>query len=142
MTISDSGVMTESQNMAEQGFLEKRVPGLALLLHYDRTQLASDMQAALVVAVVLIPAAFAAADLTGCPPAAGIYASIAGMVVYALFASSRHLNVGPDTAIALLVGSAIEPFAMGDPSKAAMLATILAFLTAAILLLMARLRLG
>src|SRR5262245_27463580 len=125
-----------------RGFLQKRMPGLALLFHYDRSQFACDALAALVVAVVLIPSAFAYADLAECAPAAGLYAAVAGMVVYALFTSSRHVIVGPDAAIALLVGSAIGPFAMGDPGKAVTLATVLAFLTAAVLLLMARLRLG
>jgi sulfate permease, SulP family len=128
--------------MPEQGFLEKRIPGLALFFHYDRSKLASDALAALVVAVVLIPSAFAYADLAECAPAAGLFAAVAGMVVYALFASSRHVIVGPDAAIALLVGSAIGPFALGDPGKAVTLATVLAFLTAGVLLLMARLRLG
>ena len=64
------------------------------------------------------------------------------MVVFALFTSSRHVIVGPDAAIALLVGAAIGPLAAGDAGKAVTLATVLAFLTAGVLLLMARLRLG
>jgi sulfate permease, SulP family len=125
-----------------RGSLEKSMPGLALLAHYDRSQLASDALAALVVAVVLIPSAIAYSDLAKCAPAAGLYASVAGMVAYALFASSRHVIVGPDAAIALMVGAAIGPLAMGDPGKAVTLATVLALLTAVVLLLMARLRLG
>jgi SulP family sulfate permease len=50
--------------------------------------------------------------------------------------------VGPDAAIALLVGAAIGPLVGDDAGAAVTLATVLAFLTAAILLLMARLRLG
>ena len=64
------------------------------------------------------------------------------MVVFALFTSSRHVIVGPDAAIALLVGAAIGPLAAGDAGKAVTLATVLAFLTSGVLLLMARLRLG
>src|SRR5262249_20687663 len=59
-----------------------------------------------------------------------------------LFTSSRHVIVGPDAAIALLVGAAIGPLALDDLGKAVTLATMLALLTAAVLLLMARLRLG
>jgi SulP family sulfate permease len=92
--------------------------------------------------LVLIPSAFAYADLAKCAPAAGLYAAVAGMVVFALFTSSRHVIVGPDAAIALLVGAAIGPLAAGDAGKAVTLATVLAFLTAGVLLLMAKLRLG
>jgi sulfate permease, SulP family len=120
----------------------KILPGLSLLARYERSQLRHDALAALVVTLVLIPSAFAYADLANCAPAAGFYASIAGMVAFALFTSSRHVIAGPDAAIALLVGAAIGPLAAGDPGKAVTLSTVLAFLTAAVLFLMARLRLG
>jgi SulP family sulfate permease len=128
--------------MLKQGFLHKAMPGLSLLFNYDRSLLKYDSLAALVVSVVLVPSAIAYADLAKCAPAAGLYASVAGMVIYGLFTSSRHVIVGPDAAIALLVGAAIGPLAMDDPGKAVTLATMLALLTAAVLLLMARLRLG
>jgi SulP family sulfate permease len=96
----------------------------------------------MVVSLVLIPSAIAYADLAKCAPAAGIYAAVAGMVAFVLFTSSRHVIVGPDAAISLLAGAAIGPLAGDDPGKAVTLATILAFLTAGVLLLMARLRLG
>jgi SulP family sulfate permease len=118
------------------------MPGVRLLFHYDRSQWWSDALAALVVSVVLIPSAIAYADLAKCAPAAGLFAAVAGMVAFALFTSSRHVIVGPDAAIALLVGAAIGPLVGNDPGKAVTLATVLAFLTAGVLLLMARLRLG
>jgi SulP family sulfate permease len=118
------------------------LPGLALLLRYDRSQLRHDALAALVVTLVLIPSAFAYADLAKCAPVAGLYAAVGGMIVFALFTSSRHVIVGPDAAIALLVGAAIGPLVGTDAGKAATLAALLAFLTAAVLLLMAWLRLG
>ena len=122
--------------------LRKMLPGLALLLRYDRSLFRHDALAALVVTLVLIPSAFAYADLARCAPAAGLYAAVGGMIVFALFTSSRHVIVGPDAAIALLVGAAIGPLAGADAGKAAMLAALLAFLTAGVLLLMAWLRLG
>lgn len=128
--------------MTRGGRLSQWLPGLALLWHYDRSLFRHDALAALVVSLVLIPSAFAYADLAQCAPAAGLYAAVAGMVVFALFTSSRHVIVGPDAAIALLVGAAIGPLAGGDMGKAVTLATMLAFLTAGVLLLMAQLRLG
>jgi len=122
--------------------LVKMMPGVSLLFRYDRSQFRHDALAALVVTLVLIPSAFAYADLAKCAPAAGLYAAVAGMIVFALFTSSRHVIVGPDAAIALLVGTAIGPLAGSDPGKAVTLAALLALLTAAVLLLMAWLRLG
>src|SRR5215470_10576977 len=135
--------MSESvASSSRNGWLKKLLPGAALLVRYERSLLRHDALAGLVVALVLIPSAFAYADLAKCAPAAGIYAAVGGMVVFALFTSSRHVIVGPDAAIALLVGAAIGPLAAGDAGKAVTLATVLAFLTAGVLLLMARLRLG
>src|SRR5580765_6447780 len=120
----------------------KWLPGTALLWSYERAQFRHDALAALVVALVTIPSAFAYADLAKCAPATGFYSAVAGMVAFALFTSSRHVIVGPDAAIALLVGAAIGPLAGGDAGKAVTLAAVLALLTAAVLFLMARLRLG
>ena len=63
------------------GKLKKLLPGAAMLFRYDRSLLRHDALAGLVVALVLIPSAFAYADLAKCSPAAGIYAAIGGMVV-------------------------------------------------------------
>jgi SulP family sulfate permease len=135
--------MSESvASSAGDGRLKKLLPGVALLVRYERSLLRHDALAGLVVALVLIPSAFAYADLAKCAPAAGIYAAIGGMVAFAMFTSSRHVIVGPDAAIALLVGATIGPIAAGDVGKAVTLATVLALLTAGVLLLMARLRLG
>ena len=44
------------------------VPGVRLLLTYDRACFGADMTAGLVVALVVIPSAIAYADLAKCPP--------------------------------------------------------------------------
>lgn len=108
----------------------------------DTTHLRQDAGAALVVALLTLPAAFAYAELAGLPPVAGLLSAIGGMAGYAVLASSRHVVVGPDATIALLVGAAIGPLAAGDPAAAVALAAALSLLTALMLLLMAGLRLG
>src|SRR5262245_58034005 len=64
------------------------------------------------------------------------------MVTFALFTSSRHVIVGPDAAIAIMVGAAVGPLAGGDPGRAIAVSAWLALLVAGILLLGAWLRLG
>jgi sulfate permease, SulP family len=118
------------------------LPGLRLFLSYDRANLSSDLIAGIVVTLVLIPSAIAYSDLAKCPPAAGLYAALGGMVAFALFTSSRQVVTGPDAAVAILVGGAVGPLASADPGQAIVLSTWLAILVAAILLVAAWLKLG
>lgn len=118
------------------------VPGLRLVAAYDRSCLPGDLTAGLVVALVVIPSAIAYADLANCPPIAGLYAALGGMIAFALFTSSRHVIAGPDAAIAILVGAAVGPLSAGDPGQAVVLSTWLALLAAGILLLAGWLKLG
>ncbi len=90
----------------------------------------------------MIPSVIAYAELAGLAPAHGLYAALAGMVGYALFASSRQVVAGPDSAITLLVASAIGPLAADDPSRAAALAAVTALLGGGLMLLAARLKAG
>ncbi|MBL8795228.1 MAG: SulP family inorganic anion transporter [Planctomycetia bacterium] len=118
------------------------MPGLRLFTAYDRAHLAGDLASGLVVALVVIPSAIAYADLAHCPPIAGLYAALGGMIAFALFTSSRHVIAGPDAAIAILVGAAVGPLSGGDPGQVVVLSTWLALLAACILLLAGWLKLG
>ena len=117
-------------------------PGLQTLKSYRREDLRSDLLAGLVICLVLVPSALAYAELAGFGPLAGIYSAIAATLAYFLFTSSRHMNVGPDGAVALLVGTAILPLTDGDPAKAVVMGTWLAIFTGLILILAAKLKLG
>jgi len=89
--------------------LLQSIPGLQALCSYEGKNLAPDVLAGLVICLVLIPSTLAYAELAGSGPVGGIYAALAGTVGYFLFCSSRHMNVGPDGAVALLAGVAILP---------------------------------
>jgi SulP family sulfate permease len=118
------------------------LPGLRLLTNYDRSCWRSDLMAGLVVTLVLIPSAVAYADLAKCPPIAGLYAALAGMVAFAFLTSSQHVIAGPDAAVAILVGAAVGPLSNGDVGQAVVLSSWLALLVALILLLAGWLKLG
>ena len=118
------------------------MPGLKTFTGYRKKDLGPDVLAGLVVCLVLIPSALAYAELAGFGPVAGIYSAIAATLAYFLFTSSRHMNVGPDGAVALLVGTAILPLTGGDPAKAVLAGTLLAFFTGVILIVAARFKLG
>jgi sulfate permease, SulP family len=109
---------------------------------YDRAMLASDLTAATIVTIMLIPQSLAYAMLAGLPPEVGLYASILPILAYALFGSSRTLAVGPVAVVSLMTltaaGSVAPP---GSPSFIAS-ALVLALLSGLVLLLMGALRLG
>jgi high affinity sulfate transporter 1 len=67
-------------------------------------------------------------QLAGLPAIVGIYASLLALVAYALFGSSRHLVVGPDTTTAALVAVSITPLASGNLARYAALAAALGLL--------------
>jgi MFS superfamily sulfate permease-like transporter len=82
-------------------------------------------------AAYAIPVAVAYATLAGLPPQVGVYGYLLGGLGYALFGSSRHLAIGPTSAISLMVGVSVAPLAMGDPVRYAQIATLSAFVVAA-----------
>ena len=91
---------------------------------------------------MLIPQGLAYALLAGLPPEAGLYASVAPLLLYALFGTSRVLAVGPVAVVSLMTAAAIsEQGALSGASPWA-IAITLAFLSGALLLLMGLLRLG
>src|SRR5262249_57329079 len=82
------------------------------------------------------------APLAGCRPKAGIYGSLLGGWGYALFGPSRHLAIGPTSAISLMVGVSVARLAMGDPVRYAQIATLSAFVAAAMCIIAWLLRLS
>ena len=82
------------------GTLARLLPILQWAPQYERGWLRPDLIAGLTVALVLIPQSMAYAQLAGLPPVVGLYASMAPLVVYALFGTSRTLAVGPVAVVA------------------------------------------
>ncbi len=109
---------------------------------YDRAALSNDMIAAVIVTIMLIPQSLAYALLAGLPPEAGIYASIAPIMLYAIFGTSRALAVGPVAVVSLLTASAIGQVAEQGTAGYGIAALTLAFLSGGFLVLLGVLRLG
>ncbi len=109
---------------------------------YDRNAFSNDMIAAVIVTIMLIPQSLAYALLAGLPPEAGIYASIAPIILYAIFGTSRALAVGPVAVVSLLTASAVGQVAEAGTAGYAVAALTLAFLSGAFLVLLGVLRLG
>ncbi|MEI8385799.1 MAG: sulfate permease [Nitrosomonadaceae bacterium] len=121
------------------------IPSLPILewgRDYDRDALTSDLMAALIVTVMLIPQGLAYALLAGLPPEVGLYASIAPLVLYAILGTSRVLAIGPVAVVSLMTASAIGQHAVAGSQEYWSVAITLAFMSGSMLLLMGVLRLG
>ncbi|MBF9034395.1 sulfate permease [Rhodobacterales bacterium HKCCE2091] len=122
--------------------IRRRIPVLDWGRSYDRQALSNDLIAAVIVTIMLIPQSLAYALLAGLPPEAGIYASIAPIILYAIFGTSRALAVGPVAVVSLLTATAVGQVAEQGTAGYAVAALTLAFLSGAFLLALGVLRLG
>jgi len=109
---------------------------------YRREQLAGDVGAGIVVALLLIPQGMAYALLAGLPPQAGLYAGILPPLVYALFGTSTTQAVGPMAITSLMTAATLAPLAPAGSALYGVLAAQLALLTGLALLACGLLRLG
>ena len=126
--------------MPARPLARRLLPATAWLAGYRREDIAADLLAGAITAVVLVPQAMAFGLLAGLSPAAGLYASILPPLLYALFGTSRVLAVGPVSIAAIMVAQALATLPPGaDPFVAA---ALLALMTAAVLLALGLLRLG
>lgn len=110
--------------------------------HYSLGALSNDLIAAVIVTIMLIPQSLAYALLAGLPPEAGIYASIAPILLYAVFGTSRALAVGPVAVVSLMTAAAVGEVAQQGTAGYATAALVLAALSGAMLLVLGVFRLG
>jgi sulfate permease, SulP family len=122
--------------------LSRYLPILDWGRSYNRAALSNDLVAAVIVTIMLIPQSLAYALLAGLPPEMGLYASIAPILLYAIFGTSRMLAVGPVAVVSLMTAAAIGQVAEAGTAGYIAAAITLAFLSGVILLLMGVLRLG
>ncbi len=121
----------------------KLARGLSLS-SFRREWLAKDIVAGLVLTTLLVPQGMAYAELAGLPPITGLYTSILCLLGYAAFGPSRILVLGPDSSLGPMIAATILPLiaAKGDPERAVALASMLAIMVAAIMILAAVAKLG
>jgi len=112
------------------------------LAEYKAAWLAGDLIAGVTLAAYAIPVSLAYASLAGLPPQAGIYGYLMGGLGYALFGSSRHLAVGPTSAVSLMVGGTVAAMAGGNVERYAQIASLAGFTVALLCLIAWLLRLS
>jgi high affinity sulfate transporter 1 len=117
-------------------------PGLHTLRHYEIAWLRHDLFAGLVLTAVLVPVGIAYAVASGVPAICGLYATIFGLLAYALFGPSRVLVLGPDSSLVVLVLGVVLPLSGGDPQRAMVLAGMMAVVSGSLCVLAGAARLG
>ena len=122
--------------------LKRYLPILQWAPSYGRDQATSDLVAAVIVTVMLIPQSLAYALLAGLPAQVGLYASILPLVIYAVFGTSRTLSVGPVAVASLMTAAALAPLAEAGTAEYLAGAILLAVMSGLMLTLMGVLRLG
>ncbi|MDF1802367.1 sulfate permease [Thalassovita sp.] len=122
--------------------MERHLPILQWSKTYDKDTLTSDLVAAVIVTIMLIPQSLAYALLAGLPAEMGLYASILPLVAYAVFGTSRALAVGPVAVVSLMTAAAVGNLALQGTAEYAIAAITLAFISGLFLLVMGIFRLG
>lgn len=122
--------------------LKRYFPIFVWAPNYTNSKFVDDTIAALIVAIMLIPQALAYALLAGLPAETGLYASMVGLTVYALFGTSNTLSVAPVAVISLMTAAALAKLSLATPEETLAAALALTFLSGLFLLLLGLLRLG
>lgn len=125
-----------------QGRAITRLGLFAGFLPYQRRWLAGDLLAGATLAAVAIPEGLGYAKIAGMPPETGLYTCLLPVLVFAVFASTRRLVVGADSATAAISAAAVGALAAGDPSVFFALSGILAIMSGLLLICAGWLKLG
>jgi len=112
------------------------------LPRYKSRHLRGDVLAGIALGGLLIPEAMGYAGIAGLPPESGLYATGLGLLVYALFGSSRQLAVSPTSSSAAILAASVAVIAAGDRRDYVVLAASVAVVAGLVFLLAAVLRLG
>ncbi|MDN3641921.1 sulfate permease [Lutimonas halocynthiae] len=109
---------------------------------YNKKTLGNDLIVAVIVTMMLIPQSLAYALLAGLPPEVGLYASMAPLVLYAIFGTSKALAVGPVAVASLMTAAAAGQLASQGTSEYYGAAIALAIVSGLLLMIMGFLKLG
>lgn len=110
--------------------------------HYPRAAAIPDVLAGITLAAVLVPQGLGYASLAGAPAVVGLYTALGAMALYILFGTSRELNMGPESTVAIVAATSVAPLAGNDPERYLALLASLAIGTGIVSIIGGFLRLG
>src|ERR1700756_3425065 len=115
--IGTPGRISEPRTQLNRTGWKRWLPGLDTLRHYELSWLRHDVVAGLVMTAILVPVGIAYAEASGLPGINGLYATIVPLLAYALFGPSRILILGPASALAAVILTAVLPLSAGGPPR-------------------------
>lgn len=121
--------------MEKKTFLQKittYIPIIQWLPNYEGKFFRWDLVAGVTLASFVLPESMAYATLAGVPTYFGIYCCLIGGLLFAIFTSSKHIAVGPTSALSLMIGSTVAIVSGGDPQRWAAIAQLTALVVAGI----------
>ena len=114
----------------------------ATLRGYQAAWLGADALAGLTLVAVALPGQIATARLADLPAVAGLYAFVAGSLLYALLGTNRHLSVGADSTIAPVLATGVAAVAVAGSAGYGLAMAVTALLVGAALIAVGAFRLG
>lgn len=109
---------------------------------YGKGDLSGDLKAGITTGIMFIPQGMAYAVIAGLPPIYGLYAGVLPLLIYPLFATSRHLSVGPVAVDMIIVAAGVSAVTLTASSDVIALVILLTMMTGLLQLLMGTLKLG
>ncbi|GAA5855608.1 hypothetical protein JCM8547_001614 [Rhodosporidiobolus lusitaniae] len=136
---------TQGGGGATKRYVRSLFPFWNWILNYNLQWAAGDLIAGLTVGMVVVPQSMSYAKIASLSPEFGLYSSFVGVMIYALFATSKDVTIGPVAVMSLQVSKVIQhvqdqPGGVDIPGY--IIGTVLALLCGIIVLGIGLLRLG
>lgn len=109
---------------------------------YQASWLGADALAGLTLVAVALPSQMATAQLANLPAVTGLYAFVAGSLLFAVLGTSRQLSVGADSTIAPVLATGVATIAVVGTAHYGTAMAFTALLVGALLVAVGLLRLG
>lgn len=120
----------------------KKIPLVEQLRGHGKQDYLRDALAGITIGIVLIPQSMAYAVIAGLPPIYGLYASLIPLLIYPVFATSRHLSIGPVALDMLILSSGLVLLTESSIADKVTLAIVITFCIGLIQVAMGVFRLG
>ena len=112
------------------------------VLPNGKTEIRGDLIAGITLATVAIPQAIGYANIAGMPLATGLYTLLIPSLLFAVFASSRHLSIGADSSTALILAGGLTAVAARGSADYISLALMVILVVGILLIVSGILKLG
>jgi sulfate permease, SulP family len=109
---------------------------------YEGSWLGSDVLAGLTLVAIAVPEQMATARLANMPAVAGLYAFVAGSVLFAVLGRSPQMSVGADSTIAPVLAAGVAAVAAVGTPRYTDLVSVVALMVGALLIAVGLFRMG